>query len=694
MIGAWSVATPVKLYRPLKHQLHLTKNLFMKKLATLFLCSLLVCCLQPVTAQALLNPKTQPQFVNPLPIPSLIDARNGQSLNIVVSQFEQNLGLIDPVTKQPLLTKVWGYNHSYPGPTILVQKDVPLDIRWENGLRNGSSLLPHLLTVDPSVHWALMDYQDWQSLGVPIVTHLHGGHTESASDGLPEAWFTPDFALKGKDFIKETSHYSNDQEAATIWYHDHALGITRLNVYAGLAGYYLVTDNNEQALQSNHQLPASPYDLGLAIQDRMFTATGQLHYQTMPMAMGSPESSIMPEFFGDFILVNGKAWPVLEVEPRTYRFRVLNGSDSRFYNLYLSSGQAFTQIGTDNGLLPSPVSLSKMLVAPGERKDVLIDFSDPKLQGQTIVLQNNAKTPYPKGMSVDPQTTGRIMAFRVTKPLNSAYPQTTLPQTLRAPIVPLTTNLAPRKLILFEASDEYNRLKPMLGTFEEGVKEWHDPITENINQGNTEMWEVYNLTADAHPVHLHMVHMQLVNRQKFSAAVDMENGKPFNLRLQGKPVLPSADEAGWKDTYISYPGEVLRVIANFDMQGLYVWHCHILSHEDHEMMRPFLVQPSLQVKKQSVDRTMTDEPKVYQLQAVPNPFNSTLNLRFLLPKKATVRVNIYNSTGALVTQLFNGTKEAGWQQVAINGSGWSNGTYFCELLIDGQRLLRKLVLDK
>lgn len=194
-----------------------------------------------VDAQYILDPKTQPQFVNPLPIPSIIDARAGGSLAVSISEFKQDLGLIDPVTKQPLLTKVWGYNNSYPGPTILARKNFPVDILWQNNLVDNGMLLPHLFVVDTTLNWALYGRSDWRALGVPIVTHLHGGHTESASDGLPEAWYTPNFALTGAGFLKKTLHYDNDQEAATIWYHDHAMGITRLNVYAGagrILSYY------------------------------------------------------------------------------------------------------------------------------------------------------------------------------------------------------------------------------------------------------------------------------------------------------------------------------------------------------------------------------------------------------------------------------------------------------------------------
>lgn len=650
-------------------------------------------------AQTLLNPKTQPQFVNPLPIPPVIDMSGGGSLTMTISQFQQNLGLINPSNPdKQLLTTVWGYNGKYPGPTILAQKDKALNVTWENKLiGNDGKNLAHLLPVDISIEWALKeeagednDDNALQKLGVPVVTHLHGGHTESASDGLPEAWYTPNFAIKGKGFVKSTLRYENDQEAATLWYHDHAMGITRLNVYAGLAGYYLLTDDNEKKLQQENKIPKGAYDIGLAIQDRMFTTDGQLYYPTASESLGGPEKSIQPEFFGNVILVNGAAWPVLEVEPRPYRFRILNGSDSRFYDLFLSSGQSFTQIGSDGGFLPSPLIQSHILIGTGERKDVVLDFS--AYSGQTIILHNNAKTPYPKGSTVNPQTTGRIMAFKVTKPLSSE-PKAVLPAVLRPAIAPLQTSLQARKLILFESEDEYDRLKVLLGTFEKGIMDFDDPITENPALNSTEIWEIYNETVDAHTIHLHLVQMQLLSRQRFRSDVDMETGKPTNVRLIGMPKLPAPEEKGWKDTYVMLPGEVTRVIAKFDRAGLYVWHCHILSHEDHEMMRPFLVSESKSATNTTVDASQKTKQQL-QLRTLPNPFTNTLTLQFNLPQESYVSITVYNTSGEKVQQLFNGKRNAGIQRFTIDGTRWSNGTYFCEVMVDNQRLMRKLVLQK
>jgi len=653
----------------------------------------------PVPAQTLLNPKTQPQFVNPLPVPPVIDGRNGGVFTISINQTNQWLGLIDPATGQRLQTTVWGYNSSYPGPTILAKKDVPLQIFWQNHLVNSNNQpLPHLLPIDLTIDWAFKDDPAWQTYGVPVVTHVHGGRTESASDGLPDQWFTPNFARKGTGFIKgdvEPFYYPNDQEAATIWYHDHASGVTRLNVYAGLAGYYLITDQNEMTLQAENKLPAAPYDLGLAIQDKMFTASGQLYYPSTAEDEDDPYPSALPEMFGDFIMVNGMTWPVLEVEPRQYRFRVLNGSDSRFYNLFLSTGQQFIQIGSDQGFLPSTVAMNQMLIAPGERKDIILDFSNPVLWNQTVILKNNAKAPYPKGDVADPQTTGRVMAFKINKPLNENYPLTIVSGTIRPPISPLQTNLSPRKLILFEGEDEYGRIMPLLGTVDHGSYGFRDPITENPSMNSTEIWEIYNETVDAHPIHLHLVRMQLISRQKFNAKIDEETGKPTNIRLVGQPQYPGTDEAGWKDTWVMNPGEVTRVIAKFDREGLYVWHCHILSHEEHDMMRPFYVgQLPDQLTKKIDMRASSELDNLVQLKIMPNPFNNYASIQFNLNEAKTITINLYDNKASLVRQIYTGKQPAGLQRFTIDGSSLSNGVYFCEIILNRQRILRKLVLNK
>lgn len=595
---------------------------------------------------ALLDPYTQPKFVNAVanPLdPSFIftpETAGGSHYEIGVRQTTQWLGLVDPVTGAPLQTTVWGYANNadptqgttYPGRTIVAQKDQALTFRWLNQLVDSSGdPLSHLLPIDSTLHWA--DPLDAGHVvgpytgPVPVVTHLHGGHTRSDSDGLPDAWYTPDGndADTAPDYVgrlyNEVMTYDNTQEAATIWYHDHALGITRLNVYAGMAGFYIVRDAWDTGLADNPAgLPYGQYEIPLVIQDRMFTADGQLYYPsegngdhgmltntpTIPEpAMEMPSPTVLPEFFGDHILVNGTAWPFANVEPRKYRLRLLNGSDSRFYNLRLNKGASNTQagpqivqIGTDGGLLNQPVYLDQLTLAPGERADVIIDFSG--FAGQMLTVRNNAKSPFPNGDTVNSQTTGQIMQFRVGTTVTT--PDLPIPTSLRAaPIETLSTNLQARRLMLFEGTDDYGRLQPMLGTVNpgsslNGTLLWDDPVTENPSLNSTEIWEIYNSTADAHPIHLHLVQFQVLGRQRFGATVvekEMEMGSSggilTNIKLRGREALPELNERGWKDTVIMYPGQVTRIIAKFDRPGEYVWHCHILSHEDHEMMRPFVV---------------------------------------------------------------------------------------------------------
>ena len=567
------------------------------------LISLSLAAMGSVGAQVptLLDAAAHPKFQNPVPSPAVLDATEGGTFRIKMKQKTQWLGLVDS-NGDPLLTNVWGYRVGrrtyYPGPTIEAYEGVPVDIKWVNRLPNN-----HLLPVDDSLH--LAD----PSAGIPTVTHLHGGHTESASDGLPEAWFTRDWAETGPQFVKETYHYDNDQQAATLWYHDHALGITRLNVYAGLAGFYLLHDDNEQALIDGGVLPDGDYDQELVIQDRMFTGNGQLYFPADPIESGAPDPSVIPEFFGDYILVNGMAWPYMTVEPALYRLRLLNGSDSRFYDFEFDNGMDFLHIATDNGFLNEPRVIDGLLLAPGERAEIVVDFRNR--QGNDIVLENvGPDEPYKGGAQTpaDPNTTGRIMQFRVLGGANVANATIHGTSNLNS-IDTLTAGDADntRKLVLFETEDEHGRLRPMLGTMEDGTLFWDDQITEDPALGSVEIWEIYNATEDSHPIHLHLVAFQVLNRQRFNCNGNQNLGPCLQdlgwnyptmgvglkldetqIQLQGSPVSLE-DDAGLKDTVQVPPGSVVRVIATFDRPGRYVWHCHILSHEDHEMMRPFEV---------------------------------------------------------------------------------------------------------
>jgi spore coat protein A len=372
-------------------------------------------------------------------------------------------------------------------------------------------------------------------------------------------------------------------------------GITRLNVYAGLAGFYLIRHSEEEDLN----LPSGPYEIPLMIQDRSFAADGTLLY---PPAPNGTHPAWMQEFFGNVICVNGKAAPYLEVEPRKYRFRIVNGSNSRFYHLALMPADAsgkpngkitdappFIQIGSDGGLLPTPLRLHYLIVSPGERFDIIIDFSEHK--GASLAVTNNAPAPYARGGNIVPQD---VMLFKVTKPL-SAPDTSSVPDSL-IPFVPLDAALAVRErtLALTEMdrpSDGYT----MIGLLDK--KHWDDPISEDPKAGSMEIWSFANATGDVHPMHLHLVQFQVLNRQPFDTKTYQQTGK---LVFTGIPMAPESNERpAWKDTIKTYSGYVTRVIAKFDLPAgtvtkpgdefRYVWHCHVLEHEDNEMMRPYKV---------------------------------------------------------------------------------------------------------
>ena len=472
------------------------------------------------------------------------------------------------------------------------------------------------------------------------------------------------------------------------------MGITRLNVYAGLAGFYLLRDEWENSLN----LPSGEYEVPLAIQDRSFYSDGSLYYPSNPYP-AEQGGGILPEMFGDFILVNGAAWPFLDVEPRKYRLRLLNGSDSRFYELFLP-GVDFYQIGSDGGLLNSPVLTNRIPIGPGERIDVIVDFS--AVPGQNLILRNNARSPHPYGETPNPRTTGQIMAFKVATTLSE--PDTSvLPTNLRpSPLAALGNSSKTRQLILSEGEDEYGRVKPMLGTVADGPLEFMEEITENPGMNAIEEWEIYNTTPDAHPVHLHLVHFQVINTQKFNVKKFIP-GNPGSIQLLGQPRKPSAVDAGLKDTFVILPGEVARVKALFDKEGLYVWHCHILSHEDYDMMRPFYVgeMPELiaELGKKVKSEGLLDENRgleveiLTSLKVAPNPFKESTQINFSFKEDAVVILRIYDFLGRAVAAPFSGAVKANQNyEVQIDRKGLPGSTYICKLITSDGRSYEKLIL--
>ncbi|MGK5533806.1 multicopper oxidase family protein [Streptomyces sp. URMC 129] len=529
-----------------------------------------------------------PRFVNALPRPPRIDGTKGGRRNLFMAQTTQDViggGL-------GLRTPVWGFGERAgqgagaglrvfsPGPTIVARAGQPLGIDWAN-------LLPfrHLLPVDETIHWALSDRPySIEERGVPTVVHLHGAHSLPGDDGHPEAWYTASGAT-GPRFGGTGFGYGNDQEGATLWYHDHTMGLTRLNIYAGLAGMYLLRDDDELRMIAENMLPRAPYELELIIQDRTFHTDGRLAYPA-PGVVVPGRTEHHPEFYGNVVLVNGTAWPYLETEPRQYRLRLLNASNARFYRLSCGGQWPFpvSLIGTDGGFVERPVRLDRpLLLAPGERVDLVADFREAA--GATFDLTNDASAPYPDGLSPVGTPVGDVLRFRVGRPYDDTVPEPTLPRALRdGPYVISASPVRTRRLTLLDMADEHGRRTPMLGTVEQGALGWSDPVTERPVLNEAEIWEFYNTTPVAHVCHVHLVQFQVLDEAPFTAEKDAATGALSAIRI-GEPVPLAPAEAGPKDTIRVPPGHVTRIKAVFDAPGHYVWHCHVLEHEDHSMMR-------------------------------------------------------------------------------------------------------------
>ena len=607
----------------------------------------------------ILDPTTIQQFVEPLVVPPVLppDSRTAErtEYRIAARRFQQQM-LPDGLPA----TTVFGYGRDSdplpgdgrassfhtPAFTIEARSGEVVRVTWVNRLVDEEgAFLQHILPIDTSLHWANppdpeMDNETFEPYfgPVPIVTHLHGSRVPSNSDGHPDAWFLPaatdipvGWASRGHHYDSVVDaplgeavfEYPNDQRAATLWYHDHVVGLTRLNVVAGLAGFWLVRDDEEDALglpgpapQLDEPAGTAHYEVPLAIQDRMFRTDGSLYYPQSreefdgyagPYVPDTPVPPVWnPEFFGNTMVVNGRTWPVLEVEPRLYRFRMLNGCNARFLILAFDRDDvSFQQVGSEGGLLADrPVPLDQIVMSPGERADVLVDLSGLTVGDEVMLLNFGPDEPF-KGLDspdapppADPETTGRVMLLRVVDLTGQGTPGA-VPEVLPA-IEPLVDPAEVRELTLNEAmfGDDLP-IGAFLGTPELGAREWEDEITERPLLGSTEVWRIVNLTGDAHPIHLHLVTFQVLDRTALDAEAYDEaqhaymsgNGQLPVLDdfLLGEPMAPEPWEDGWKDTVIANPGEVLSFAARFDLAGLYLWHCHILEHEDNEMMRPFEV---------------------------------------------------------------------------------------------------------
>ncbi|MCU0578936.1 MAG: multicopper oxidase domain-containing protein [Desulfobacterota bacterium] len=719
-----------------------------------------------------------PKYVTPLVIPPVMNTHNGtpNEYRIAVRQFQQQILPTAPGTGFPTgfpATTVWSYGpeadpaptggiapaansqFNYPAYTIETTTNVPVRVRWINDLKDqAGNYRPHLLPVDQTLHWAnppasgcLNDPAGTDCATgnpapytgpVPLITHVHGAHVDPHSDGYPEAWYLPaaanipvGYATKGRLFDDVTGanpgnlgyvdfYYRQDQPATTLWYHDHAIGMTRLNVYAGPAGFWLIRggvyDGARNAVGQPAFLPGpapaagqgvlplnTPGDpvrntireIPLAIQDRSFNADGSLFYPASrdffdgflgPYVPFSDISPIWnPEAFFNTMVVNGTTWPELRIAPALYRFRMLNGCNSRFLNLALRTVVTgnptgpelpFYQIGAEQGFLPKVVKIQTgsttelpgdgtvpgpvaafspdqaLLLGLAERADVLVDFRG--LPNGTRIRMINTAPDEPFGgfptTASDPGTTGQVMEFVIDDTILGGSPtdptgatpatdpwslvlnnEPALGQTTAVRHVSLNEEMSaqvcvnsltqatllllppglPEWQVLFLCSqftdgepagpkaakvgtvDLTNPAAPVgvplmwtdtmgvtkQATLQSGVKV-PVTVTEDPVVGSTEEWDIYNFTADAHPIHLHLVRFQVLERSAIPGPAGA--GAPFTESLQPW-------EKGYKDTVIAYPGMITKVKAKFELAGLYVWHCHIVEHEDNEMMRPFFV---------------------------------------------------------------------------------------------------------
>lgn len=644
-----------------------------------------------------LDPGVVPKFQTPLLIPPVMPkaARFTQAGGKRVDYYEIALRQLSQQVLPAGLpaTTVWGYGavaadgrrglllHNAPSLTIEATWNTPVRVKWINDLKDDAgNFLPHLLPVDPTLHWANppgstggRDTRPTFSSTpapytgpVPMITHVHGAvGVGDESDGYAEAWYLPDASDIPADFAREgswyeffagkalakfgeswgpgfaTFQYPNANRASTLWYHDHTLGMTRLNVYAGPAGFYLVrggpagdaavldTRFGTPALlpgpapKANDKFPPNKtyYEIPLAIQDRSFNADGSLFYPDSRAFFDEiagpfiPDSDISPlwnpEFFGNMLMVNGNTWPFHTVEQVRYRLRVLNGCQSRFLILDFNAipGVEVWQIGNEGGFLAAPVNLTadhgnRLLMGLAERADLIVDFSQVP-PGNYVLGNVGPDEPFGGGEpdddfdTADPDTTGQVMELRVV-PALAADPSTP-PQFLQLPaITPLPAETVTRPLVLLEQMSAFFDDAPaeaLLGTLAGDPAEapaawtkrlWMEPVSENPALGATEVWELYNVTEDAHPMHIHEVVFEVVNRQDIF--VD-EQTETVQLAPGSVPVPAEPWETGFKDTVIAYPGQVTRLRAQFNSPGQFAWHCHIVEHEDNEMMRPYRIGP-------------------------------------------------------------------------------------------------------
>ena len=485
-------------------------------------------------------------------------------------------------------TPVWAYDDGSGlagqagsfGMAVVAQSGTPLTVSFKHQLPE--MIYPARIPVDTRL----------TPLGdeVRLMTHLHGGFVAADSDGNPAV--TPNGFGPGET---QTVCYTNQlpqMPASLLWFHDHGLGATRLNVFAGLAAAYILRDQFDTGEEPNPiGIPGGHYEIPLVVQDRQFNPDGTFLYPVSDIS----GATWIGEYFGDVMLVNGKVWPFVEVEPRMYRFRVLNGCNARILNLDIG-GPSFWQIGAEGGMWDEPVPINELVLAPAERADLLVDFA--KFAGQTLMVKNHK--PH-KPVSTPAPQLEQVMAIRVGTTVSQPGPST-IPTSLpgRKADLPAPDHDHTRYITLNEIDpDEATWFLNLNGVhFDEG------PVTETPKVGAVEDWVYINLTADTHPMHTHLVTFQVVGRTPFDVQAYEEgnegpHGVPGGIDptpfATGPMEPPDPSERGFKDTVKANPGYFTTIRAKFELPAgvtapqSYVYHCHIVEHEDNDMMRPFTV---------------------------------------------------------------------------------------------------------
>lgn len=485
-------------------------------------------------AAATLDPARLRRWAAPLPLPPR--AQPEADGGYVMTMREAFVSLHPDLPP----TRCWTYEGSFPGPLLEAESGRPLRVQWRNRLP-----ARHFLPVDETLLGAAQP-------AVRAVAHVHGARVPASSDGYPEDWIVP-----GQD---QVYHYPNRQDAAPLFYHDHALGVSRLNVYAGMAGPYWIRD----AVEASLGLPAGEREIPLLLCDRWLDRKGQLYYPTS----GRPRHPWVPEVMGNCMLVNGALWPRLALPPAPVRLRFANIANSRFFQLAFSGALPLHVIGSDQGLLPRPVTQSALLLAPAERADVLVDFG--AAPGRSLYLLNDGQ----------PILRCDIGARPSTAPLPWRPPAQLRPLE-RTPLSAATT----KRSLTLDEYDGYHGLPALM--LLNGTR-WEAPPTETPALGATEVWEFINLGDGTHPIHLHQVRFQILDRRAFDAEQYLLDRSLLYL----EPAQPPAtDEGGWKDTVRCPAGAVTRILVKFESYaGRYVWHCHILEHEANMMMRPLEIR--------------------------------------------------------------------------------------------------------